>query len=150
MHKGWNFKLKYPIEYFTSCYEQDRTGQKTQCDTNPNTRKAGSSYNRQTAYFGQRIFQDQPKVTLTFKTQLMTTYWQTIYRRELNKSIWYAKYSFGTRKNWQLKRRLHLFFNQFFNSGQIDSATTGCFKQTMVLYIPLLHRQQSFYSTVFS
>ena len=39
--------------------------------------------------------------------------------------------------------------NQFSDRGQIGSATTDCFKQTMVLYMPRA-RQQSVYSTVFS
>ena len=62
------FKLMVDlIEQDTSCYEQDGSVQKSQCDKEPTTRKAGPFYSRQTAYFGRCIFQDQPKVTLSFK-----------------------------------------------------------------------------------
>ena len=63
-----NFKLLVDlIEQGTSCYEEDGSGQKRQCDKEPTTREERPFYNRQTAYFGQCIFQDQPRVTLSFK-----------------------------------------------------------------------------------
>ena len=74
IHKQ-NFKLLVgPIEQGVPCFKHDRSEQKSQCGIEPTTRKVGRSYNRETEYFGQNVFQDQSKVTLSFKALLMT-YW---------------------------------------------------------------------------
>ena len=67
-----NFKLPVdPIEQGISCFEQDGSGQKSQCDKEASTKKAEPSFNHQTIsrryILENALFQNQPKMILPFK-----------------------------------------------------------------------------------
>ena len=67
-----NFKLLVdPIEQGIFCFEQDEKRTRGQCEKEPTILEKQNHItisDDQTAYFGQCIFQDQPKMTFSFKT----------------------------------------------------------------------------------
>ena len=116
-----------------------RTGQRSQYHRGPLLfSKSEPLYNPEPtihlsycSIFRSEYFQDQPKVTLSFKyktTEL--TYkqqWCIHSARSIRYALVWYKISF-----LRVKRR----FNQVFNRGHTCSKTTCCFKRTMVLYMP--------------
>ena len=63
-----NFKLDDFIEQGTSCYKQEENGQGVNATKSLFFSKAKPSYTHQTVYyFGQCIFQDEPKMALSFE-----------------------------------------------------------------------------------